>query len=175
VVGDVRKVIDDIFKEVEFEDSFWVSVRNAIQTSLALLPDVSWQPKLDFPPSQELANNPNATRKAKHEAIQAFGPSTETAARALFHTLAKNEWPVLTQPEVWNLTIALEQIVRFLDLCFVPDGQRNLSVFPALEPDKGGKVILWLYIRWWHGVGLPRWLEDVTRDETTFYQYFDHP
>jgi len=95
--------------------------------------------------------------------------------RAFSHTLAQNEWPVLTEQEVWNLTIALEQIVRFLDLCSVPDGQQNLTLFRGAEPDKGGKVILWFYAQWWSGVGLRRWVGDVTRDEAIFYQYFDRP
>lgn len=95
--------------------------------------------------------------------------------RAFSHTLAQSEWPVLTKQEVWNLTIALEQIVRFLDLCSVPDGKRNLTLFRGLEPDKGGIAALWFYAQWWSGVGLRRWIEDVTRDEATFYLYFDRP
>jgi hypothetical protein len=170
-----NSVTDDIFKEVESDAFFWVSLRDAIQTSLALLPPLYWRPKLVFPPAQELASNPDEARKAKLAAIRAFGPPAQAAAQAIFHTLRENEWPKLTPPQIWNLTIALEQIVRFLDLCFVPDGQRNLSVFPPLASDKGGKVICWFYFRWWYGVGLPRWLEDVAQDETTFYKYFDRP
>lgn len=168
----MKMPIDDIFRDAESDGLFWLTLRDMIQTSLALLPAVEWRPRISFP---DPVSGDSNTRRTRFEAIRAFGLSDEGAQQAFLHTMREHEWPTLTQPQAWSLTIALSEIVRFLDLCFVPDGERTLTLFRSLPTDNLSTAALWFYVRWWHDVGIRRWLADVTRDETAFYTHFDRP
>lgn len=165
-------MVSDIFQQVESDGLFWQTLRDMIQTSLATLPAVSWRPRIAFPLE---ASEISHTRRTKFEAIRAFGLSDEGAQQAFLHTMREHEWPDLEPPQAWALTIALEEIVRFLDLCFVPDGERSLTLFRSSPTDNLSTAALWFYFRWWHEAGIRRWLADVTRDETSFYTHFERP
>ena len=165
-------MIPSIFQQVESDALFWSSLRNMIQTSLATLPSVSWRPRIAFP---DPVSGDSSIRRTKFEAIRAFGLPAEESLQAFLHTMREDEWPDLESPQVWTLTVALEEIVRFLDLCFVPDGERSLTLFRSLPTDNLSTAALWFYFRWWPDVGIRRWLSDVTRDEVSFYKHFERP
>jgi hypothetical protein len=168
----MKMPIDDIFRDAESDGLFWLTLRDMIQTSLALLPAVEWRPRISFP---DPVSGDSNTRRTRFEAIRAFGLSDEGAQQAFLHTMREHEWPTLTPPQAWSLTIALSEVVRFLDLCFVPDGERTLTLFRSLPTDNLSTAALWFYFRWWHDVGIRCWLADVTRDEAAFYTHFDRP
>ena len=163
---------EDDFFGIRVDGAIWVALRDFISTSHALLPAVSWRPRLDFPTQPQASAE--ATRRIKALVLGEVSPATEEAARALLHTAQHHEWPELSDRAAYDLTVALEQIVRFLDLCAVPavgGGSEVLSVFQA-RTNNLSELAVWFYVEWWHSVGIRRWLDDVLRDEATFYSYF---
>lgn len=164
-------MFEDIFSDIETDAELWVALRDMIQASLAILPHVAAKPRIAFPgPFTDREN----IRRAKSLAIEAFAKPKEEAARALLRAVQERAWPPIGNEAAYHLTIALEQIVRFLDLSFVPDTPKAVSVFRCPGTNLA-QLALWFYIRWWLDVGIYRWLDDVSRDETTFYLYFERP
>jgi hypothetical protein len=99
---------------------------------------------------------------------------TQAAMKALIHDLREGEWPELDAPAVFHLTIALEQIIQFLDRCVLREGDRVISVFQTRSQDIL-ELALWFYVKWWSAVGMRNWLMEVCRDEAVFYRYFQRP
>ena len=161
-----------IFQQIESDALFWISLRNTIQASLATLPDVSWRPRFAFPPSGSDASD---IRRTKHAAIQALGLTSEDSMRAIYYTMNEHEWPELEPPQVWSLSIALGEIVRFLDLCFVEGDGRSTTLFRSSPTDNLTTAALWFCFQWWPSNGARRWLDDAMRDEVSFYSHFAHP
>jgi len=164
-------MFEDVFGSIEVDASLWVALRDMLQTSLALLPHVSAKPVLLFPSTPMTAES---TRRLKAAAITAFGADTEEAARALLHAVQKGEWPPMGEGAAYHLTIAIDQTVRFLELCFVSQSPKPVSVFVS-SADNLAQLALWFYIRWWLDTGIYRWLEDISRDEAVFYRFFARP
>jgi hypothetical protein len=164
-------MFEDIFRDIEVDASLWVALRDHLQTSLALLPYVAAKPVLEFPSKPP---TPESLRLLKARAIAAFGVDTQEAARALLHAVQKSEWPVMGDGAAYHLTIALDQMVRFLDLCFVPDSPRPVTMFRS-PADNLTQLALWFCVRWWLDTGVYRWLADISSDEKIFYRFFARP
>ena len=168
----LASMIPEIFQQVESDGLFWRTLRNTIQASLATLPDVSWRPKFAFP---ILGSDTSDIQRTKHAAIRALGLTSEDSMRAIYHTMNEHEWPELEPPQVWSLTIALGEIVRFLDLCFAEDGGQSTTLFRSLPDDNLTTAALWFCFQWWPSNGARRWIDDSMRDEASFYRHFERP
>lgn len=159
--------LDQLFESFEHDGAPWLELHHNLLASSAMLPACSWRPYVRFP-----VQTPAGRKHAEQEISGSLIEGLHEAGQAVFHYSRENEWPSLSQPAIFVLIVAIDQIVDFVDLCSVPaSNERTVSVFRYSGQPVGG-FLLWFFQRWWVASGFVRWVRQSASDRKMFDSYF---
>ena len=159
--------VSEILGEYEFDGTAWKEFHRILQSSLAVLPSCEILPEIAFPSP----GDPKDRKRAERQIFEALDQGHEGTFQAILHSIRQNEWPDLSGEEVFCLTVCLDQMVTFLEQCYVEEGERCLSLFPYSKQPQDA-LVMWMFWRWWIGGGLMRFVRQAAAEQSVFDRYF---
>jgi hypothetical protein len=162
--------VTEILGQHEFDGTAWKELHRVLQSSLAVLPTCEVHAAIDFPKSDD----PKDKERAMRQVLEGMGEGHVGCFRAILYSIREHEWPALSDQEVFHLTVCLDQMVAFLEQCFVEIDGRCLSLFPYSKQSEDA-LVLWMFWRWWLEGGLMRFVRQAATDRSLYDRYFVHP